>query len=74
MQEIEMTGKALVAEQTEQKKKWEHALKYVLSKQKESYLQLCIHQLVGLCLAVYVKKTHVPYLENVRHCIVREGM
>lgn len=73
-QEIEMTGKALVTEQTEQKKKWEHVLKYVLSKQKEPYVQLCIHQLVGLCLAVYVKKIHVAYLESVRHCIIREGL
>lgn len=69
-----MTGKALVTEQTDQKLKWEHTLKTVFSKQKEEYTMLCIHQLVGLCLVVFVKRKLVPSIDNVKNCIIREGL
>jgi hypothetical protein len=73
-QEIEMTGKALITEQTEMKARWEHMLRYVFSKpQQEGYTQIAIHQLVGICIVLYVKRRHLTHLDNVRSCIIREG-
>ena len=69
-----MTGKALVTEQTDQRLKWEHTLKTVFSKQKEEYTLLSIHQLVGLCLTVFVKRVLIPSIDNVKSCIIREGL
>ena len=72
-QEIEMTGKALITEQTEAKLKWEYMLKTIFSRQPEQFCQLAIHQLVGICLVIYIKRKHSAFVDNIRSCIIREG-
>jgi hypothetical protein len=73
LQEIDMSARAMLKEETEQMWKWEHTLHTVFETTQNKYKQICMIQLVGICLVVFVRREHFRGIKGLRHYIMREG-
>lgn len=72
LQEIEMTARSLVSEQTDARHNWELVLKSAFN-YDQNFTQIFCHQMVGLMLCVYCRTEHVEHVTNMKHCIERTG-
>ncbi|KAL0489635.1 synaptojanin [Acrasis kona] len=73
LQEIDMSAKAMLKEETEQMWKWEHTLHAVFETTENKYKQICMIQLVGICLVIFVRRDHSRCIRDLKHFIMREG-
>ncbi|KPA82188.1 inositol 5-phosphatase-like protein [Leptomonas pyrrhocoris] len=76
LQEVEMTGTALVRESTQRRWEWTDAIIETLlaaSDRAIEYRKLQVVQLVGLVLIVLVQAKHVDYVSHVRLSLTRTG-
>ncbi|KPI87493.1 hypothetical protein ABL78_3442 [Leptomonas seymouri] len=76
LQEVEMTGAALVRESTQRRWEWTDAILETLlaaSDRTIEYKKLQVVQLVGLVLIVLVQAKHVEYVSHVRLSSTRTG-
>lgn len=62
-----------MAASTENAKAWAEELQKVLSRDR-SYVLVSYQQLVGVCLYVYVRPEHVPYIRDVAVDSVKTGL
>ncbi|KAL7708063.1 hypothetical protein N2W54_007004 [Lotmaria passim] len=76
LQEVEMTGTALVRESTQRRWEWTDAIIETLhaaSNRMIEYKKVQVVQLVGLVLIVLVQARHVDYVSHVRLSLTRTG-
>jgi hypothetical protein len=76
LQEVEMTGTALVRESTQRRWEWTDAIIETLlaaSDRTIEYKKVQVVQLVGLVLIVLVQAKHVDYVSHVRLSLTRTG-
>ncbi|KAG5468205.1 hypothetical protein LSCM1_02181 [Leishmania martiniquensis] len=76
LQEVEMTGTALVKESTERSWEWTDAIIEALAAASDrtiQYKKVKVVQLVGLVLIVLVQAKHVDYVSHVRLSLTRTG-
>lgn len=76
LQEVEMTGTALVRESTQRRWEWTDAIIEALlaaSDRTIEYKKVQVIQLVGLVLIVLVQAKHVDYVSHVRLSLTRTG-
>jgi hypothetical protein len=63
----------MIKEETEQMWKWEHTMHAVFETTQNKYKQICMIQLVGICLVVFVRRDYFKSVKGMRHYIMREG-
>ncbi|KAG5493900.1 hypothetical protein JKF63_01732 [Porcisia hertigi] len=76
LQEVEMTGTALVKESTQRSWEWADAIIETLAAATDhavEYKKVQVVQLVGLVLIVLVQARHVDYVSHVRLSLTRTG-
>ncbi|KAK7200814.1 inositol 5-phosphatase-like protein [Novymonas esmeraldas] len=76
LQEVEMTGAALVKESTQRSWEWADAIIETLAAATDGameYKKVQVVQLVGLVLIVLVQAKHVDYVAHVRLSLTRTG-
>lgn len=76
LQEVEMTGAALVRESTQRSWEWTDAIIETLAAASDraiEYKKVQVVQLVGLVLIVLVQAKHVDYVSHVRLSLTRTG-
>ncbi|KAG5493137.1 hypothetical protein GH5_01874 [Leishmania sp. Ghana 2012 LV757] len=76
LQEVEMTGTALVKESTQRSWEWTDAIIETLAAASDrtiEYKKVKVVQLVGLVLIVLVQAKHVDYVSHVRLSLTRTG-
>ncbi|CAJ1007744.1 hypothetical protein Q4I28_003057 [Leishmania naiffi] len=76
LQEVEMTGTALVKESTQRSWEWVDAIIATLAAASDriiAYKKVQVVQLVGLVLIVLVQAKHVDYVSHVRLSLTRTG-
>ncbi|KAK9887395.1 hypothetical protein WA026_022333 [Henosepilachna vigintioctopunctata] len=70
---VDLNASNIVSTSSENAKSWAVELQKVLSRDTP-YVLLTYHQLVGVCLYVYVKPEHVPFIRDVAVDSVKTGM
>ncbi|KAL3280582.1 hypothetical protein HHI36_003815 [Cryptolaemus montrouzieri] len=70
---VDLNASNIVNASSENAKSWAVELQKVLSRDTP-YVLLTYHQLVGVCLYVYVKPEHIPFIRDVAVDSVKTGM
>eukprot|EP00698_Gefionella_okellyi_P011920 TRINITY_DN317_c0_g1_i1.p1 TRINITY_DN317_c0_g1~~TRINITY_DN317_c0_g1_i1.p1 ORF type:complete len:675 (-),score=112.24 TRINITY_DN317_c0_g1_i1:505-2529(-) len=70
-QEIDMSGKALLLNDLQRSQPWEHAIQEALG---SGYHMMISKQLVGIFIALFVKKEHLQHIHDLRFDIVGCGL
>ncbi|KAJ8950358.1 hypothetical protein NQ314_007893, partial [Rhamnusium bicolor] len=70
---VDLNAANIVNSSTENAKAWAIELQKVLSRDRE-YVLLTYQQLVGVCLYVFVRPEHVPYIKDVAVDSVKTGL
>ncbi|XP_065165114.1 synaptojanin-1 [Atheta coriaria] len=70
---VDLNASNIMAASTENAKAWAEELQKVLSRDR-SYVLVSYQQLVGVCLYVYVRPEHVPYIRDVAVDSVKTGL
>ncbi|XP_018331196.1 synaptojanin-1 [Agrilus planipennis] len=70
---VDLNAANIMAASSENAKSWAEELQKVLSRDKP-YALLTYQQLVGVCLYIYVRPEHVPYIRDVAIDSVKTGL
>lgn len=70
---VDLNAANIMAASTENAKAWANELEKVLSRD-HAYVLLTYQQLVGVCLYVFVRPEHTPYIKDVAVDCVKTGL
>lgn len=70
---VDLNAANIVNSSTENAKAWASELQKVLSRDRQ-YVLLTYQQLVGVCLYIFVRPEHVPYIRDVAVDSVKTGL
>lgn len=71
---VDLNASNIMAASTENAKQWAEELERVLSSREEKYNLVTSHQLVGVCLYVFVKAEHIEHIRDVAIDSVKTGL
>lgn len=70
---VDLNASNIVAASSDNAKLWAEELQKTISRENE-YVLLTFHQLVGVCLYVYIKSVHIPFVRDVAIDSVKTGL
>lgn len=70
---VDLNASNIVAASTDNAKLWAEELQKTISRDNE-YALLTYHQLVGVCLYVFIRSVHIPYIRDVAIDCVKTGL
>lgn len=71
---VDLNASNIMAASSDNAKAWAEELQKVLSKDNEEYVLVTYQQLVGVCLYLFIRPEHAPYLRDVAVDCVKTGL